>query len=58
MFVETSMVNIKTFQLVWFHLVELLSIEEDNGLFYHGGGENSTTAMESDIFQRYVFTIQ
>ncbi|XP_015753250.1 PREDICTED: uncharacterized protein LOC107333003 isoform X3 [Acropora digitifera] len=25
--------------------------EDDNGLFYDGGGENSITAMESDIFQ-------
>ena len=35
-------------------MVELLSVEDDNGLFYHGGGENSITAMESDIFEWYV----
>lgn len=42
----------------WFdlHLVELLSIEKDNDLFDLGGGENSSTAVESDIFERYVFT--
>ena len=61
MVVETSIVNmLKHVKTCWFdfHLVELLSIEEDNDLFDLGGGENFSTAVESDIFQRYVFAIK